>query len=270
MEGPPKIMRSFPETEKKSSRSCADAFNLVRECSKEHTPRSFCIKLLELLKTLCPYDMAAILFFDANNKISGMHTAGRKRRELKKYLVEYTQDFTEKLPEFNLFANMKETSGFLFSGVIDWQNLSDDEFKKQHIAPLNLRYSMSFCFFDLSGTYRVVFALDRVRDVPFSEEEQNCLGLALPVLNNIHRNFFYSGIDDAKGSLQTPWKQYHLTPREEEIMALLCQGMTTQNISSALYISVGTTYKHVANILKKAGVTSKQELIVRIMGRQEF
>ena len=62
MEGPPKIMRSFPETEKKSSRSCADAFNLVRECSKEHTPRSFCIKLLELLKTLCPYDMAAILF----------------------------------------------------------------------------------------------------------------------------------------------------------------------------------------------------------------
>ena len=53
-------------------------------------------------------------------------------------------------------------------------------------------------------------------------------------------------------------------------MALLCQGMTTQNISSALYISVGTTYKHVANILKKAGVTSKQELIVRIMGRQEF
>lgn len=218
--------------------------------------------------------MAALIFLDANNKLSGIHTTGRKRTELKKHLQYYIQDYipdpAEKDVPFNLFCGMREASGFSFSGVFDWKNFSGDEFKKRHIAPLKLCHSMGFCFFDLSGTYRVVFILDRVKDVPFTEEEKNCLGLALPVLNNIHRNFFYSGIDDEKGRLQTPWKQYNLTPREEEILALLCQGMTTQNISSALYISVGTTYKHVANILSKTGVTSKQELLVKLMGRKNL
>lgn len=268
---------SFLEPEGISFRNYRQAFDLVKSCGEEHTPRSFCIRLLELLKQVCPYDMAALIFLDANNKLSGIHTTGRKRMELKKHIQYYIQDYIQNYisniaganTPFNLFCGKREASGFSFSGVFDWKTFSEDEFKRRHITPLGLCHSMGFCFFDLSGTYRVVFILDRVRDTPFSEEEKNCLGLALPVLNNIYRNFFYSGIDDEKGQHQTPWKQYNLTPREEEVLALLCQGMTTQNISSALYISVGTTYKHVANILSKTGVSSKQELLVKLMGRKD-
>ena len=46
--------------------------------------------------------------------------------------------------------------------------------------------------------------------------------------------------------------------------------MTAQNIASALYISVATAYKHIANIFKKTGVTSQQELIVKLLNEKRM
>ena len=114
----------------------------------------------------------------------------------------------------------------------------------------------------------MVFSLDRIRDTPFSEIEKNRLNLALPILNNMHRNFFYQGMDSDGTFLQSPWKEYNLTKREIEITNLLCQGMTVQNISSVLYIALTTTYKHIANIYKKLGVSSQQELLVKMLNRK--
>ena len=74
---------------------------------------------------------------------------------------------------------------------------------------------------------------------------------------------------DSDGTfLQSPWKEYNLTKREIEITNLLCQGMTVQNISSVLYIALTTTYKHIANIYKKLGVSSQQELLVKMLNRK--
>lgn len=50
-----------------------------------------------------------------------------------------------------------------------------------------------------------------------------------------------------------------LTPREEEILALINQGLTNQEISEQLTIEVGTVKNHVHNILNKLGVASRQE-----------
>jgi len=68
--------------------------------------------------------------------------------------------------------------------------------------------------------------------------------------------------------IQSPWKEYELTPRESEIANLLCQGMTVHNISSALYIAVTTTYKHIAHIYEKVGVSSQQELLVKMLNKK--
>lgn len=50
-----------------------------------------------------------------------------------------------------------------------------------------------------------------------------------------------------------------LTPREEEILALINQGLTNQEISEQLTIEVGTVKNHVHNVLNKLGVASRQE-----------
>jgi DNA-binding NarL/FixJ family response regulator len=49
------------------------------------------------------------------------------------------------------------------------------------------------------------------------------------------------------------------TPREREILQLLAENMTNQEIADFLVIEVGTVKNHVHNILEKLGVSSRHE-----------
>jgi DNA-binding NarL/FixJ family response regulator len=50
-----------------------------------------------------------------------------------------------------------------------------------------------------------------------------------------------------------------LTPREEEILELIGEGMTNQEIAEALHIQLGTVKNHVHNILEKLDVSNRQK-----------
>ncbi len=258
-----KITYAFPKRKGVDPSCYIDAYNLVLECSQAHTLRGFSIRLLELLKKVCPYDSAMVFFFNANGKISGKYAVGAKEDWLDMFLDYYLN----MVPEFDIYRGAPETSDCQFSRIIDWSTFPPSEFKRDYIDVLGLKYSWGFCFFDLNGAYRVVISLDRIRDIPFSDAERTRFELALPILNNMHKNFFYQGIDTRERVVQTPWVRYGLTTRESEIVALLCQGMTAQNISNALFIAITTTYKHISNIFRKVGVSSQQELIVKLIGR---
>lgn len=52
-----------------------------------------------------------------------------------------------------------------------------------------------------------------------------------------------------------------LTPREEEVLRLLTQGLTNEQISKRLFIAQSTAKVHVHNILRKLGAKSRVELL---------
>lgn len=54
-----------------------------------------------------------------------------------------------------------------------------------------------------------------------------------------------------------------LSLREQEIFALILQGMTNAEIATLLYISENTVKLHVGNIFKKTGFTNRLELITK-------
>lgn len=262
-----KITYAFPKKKDVDPSCYIDAYTLVLECSLAHSPRSFATRLLELLKKVCPYDEAMVFFFDANGKVSGCYTVNVKDEWVKEYMDIYLS--TDAAPEeVSLYQNLSEDSDFNFSRIIDWGSFPKSDFITNYIDKRGLKYSWGFTFFDLNGAYRVVFALDRTRKEAFSEFERYRLELALPILNNMHRNFFYQGMDTKDHVVQSPWRDFKLTPRESEIANLLCQGMTVQKISSTLYIAVTTTYKHIAHIYEKLGVSSQQELLVKMLNKK--
>ncbi|MEN0049370.1 MAG: response regulator transcription factor [Bacteroidota bacterium] len=56
------------------------------------------------------------------------------------------------------------------------------------------------------------------------------------------------------------FRNYMLTPREQEIATFLTKGMTYKQIAEQLYISIPTVKTHSSNIYKKCGVKNKNEL----------
>jgi DNA-binding NarL/FixJ family response regulator len=63
----------------------------------------------------------------------------------------------------------------------------------------------------------------------------------------------FSRVEDAIGS------PVELTPREEEVLSLIGEGMTNQEIASELYIELGTVKNHVHSILMKLDVSSREQ-----------
>ena len=60
-----------------------------------------------------------------------------------------------------------------------------------------------------------------------------------------------------------------LTKREQEVVELLCRGLSPAHVSKTLKISVSTAYKHIAHIYKKLNVSSQQELLVKVLGDKQ-
>jgi DNA-binding NarL/FixJ family response regulator len=50
-----------------------------------------------------------------------------------------------------------------------------------------------------------------------------------------------------------------LTAREWEVLECLCEGLSTRSIAERLFISATTVRRHVSSILKKLGVSSREE-----------
>lgn len=84
---------------------------------------------------------------------------------------------------------------------------------------------------------------------------------------------YYSDSDELMGG--RPWRgspstahprrdnpSVRLTPRELEVLTLLCQGLSNKLISRRLHISGGTVKTHVGNVLRALGATSRLHAVV--------
>jgi len=69
---------------------------------------------------------------------------------------------------------------------------------------------------------------------------------------------------------EKPNDRDHLTGREIEIIVMICQGMTSQEISDKLFISSKTVETHRSNIFLKAGVKNIAGLIIWAIKNQYY
>jgi DNA-binding NarL/FixJ family response regulator len=69
--------------------------------------------------------------------------------------------------------------------------------------------------------------------------------------------------DDPEGASPVPGLE-RLTPREQDVLALLLDGHRVSEIAGDLFVSQSTVRDHLSSIFKKVGVSSQAELIRRL------
>lgn len=61
---------------------------------------------------------------------------------------------------------------------------------------------------------------------------------------------------------------YHITPREKEILELLSKGLMYKEVAQQLTISINTLKRHIYNMYEKLHVDNKVEAINKVFGRK--
>ena len=59
-------------------------------------------------------------------------------------------------------------------------------------------------------------------------------------------------------------KDFCLSPRETDVLRLICQGQTNREISNHLFICEDTVKGHIKKIMQKMAVNSRSEIIVAL------
>jgi DNA-binding CsgD family transcriptional regulator len=62
-------------------------------------------------------------------------------------------------------------------------------------------------------------------------------------------------------------RAWRLTRREREVARLVIDGLSTEDIAAALFISVHTVRDHLKTMFGKVGVSRRQDLVAVLTGR---
>ena len=241
---------------------CSD---FILRCGDIHEPYRFCVNVIESLREIVPYDQAVLLMLDGNRKLARTHFVGFTDRWKKMYLDYYSRMSGG---DFSLDRDVSEMDGRGRAELIDWHAMSglQNDFMRNYIRPRRLSQTLSLTLFDLKGGPASSIALDKLVDGTFSERDFEVVRLITAHLNNLYKNLFARPVKQVR-----IWDGIvgieDLTPREREVLDLLCQGVKPVYIARELRISVGTANKHIAHIYQKLGVNSKQELLVKLLGK---
>jgi DNA-binding NarL/FixJ family response regulator len=99
----------------------------------------------------------------------------------------------------------------------------------------------------------------------FSERDRDVLDVLLPHLTQLHKH----AAARRHAPPQLARTSEKLTPREQEILELVAEGRTNQEISALLWISPGTVRKHLENAFKKLEVHTRTAAAAAVSALRE-
>ena len=153
---------------------------------------------------------------------------------------ELVKNLTQEVVRYVIRVDLRKAPAHLFLSF---------RFRKKDGAYIKiLRRSSSF---ELDVHGRLVSNFSLLTDISFIDSS-----------NRVEWDFKANGIDgdEFKNVIYSVYRDFY-TPREKEILVLIDEGLTTNQISERLYISSHTVATHRKKMLKKADASSASELI---------
>lgn len=236
-----------------------DLSDFVLRCGTEKSPHGFGASVLDHVAALVPFDQGRLYFLSDNGCVSDMYLIGIGRQDVEEYF-EYYHDVDNGEFSVRRLAHLYSTRyPSLDECIRDGSSYRQMQIG-EYVAELGIKYSFGLGLWDAQGCLRCLYTLDRVCDVPFSQEEKETAYIAFQHLNQLFQNLCLMPAQNSP----CPVSPQLLTKRENEIAVLLVKGITPAEISKRLCISFATVNKHLANMHRKLHVATRQELIVHL------
>ena len=240
--------------------------DFLLDCGSIRDPIEFSKRVINQINTLIPYDQARLYFINDNGTVYDEYLLGVSKHVVSEYHNYYSRvdnglySITKRVQNFRNHYPKVEDS------IYDWSRYGcHEKFFQEYVRPYQIRHSFGLGLRDANNTLKCIFSLDRVCDVKYSVSEVEIMRLIRSHLDNLYQNLYVmppnsNGNMNNKIMIDSP-----LTSRESEIAELLKRGVTPIHISEKLCISNTTVHKHITNIHAKLNVSTRQELIVKLL-----
>lgn len=232
-------------------------YNFLLLCGQASSPEELARKIIDNIGMLCSFDAASAYLMSSSGAVIESYLRNIEEKWIKIYLGYY-MNTDDKRYSLNHVSD-RHPKNIPYIKCHNWLEEESSEFIPDFIRVRGLTYSCGFGLYDMNQKCRMSIALDRMGDRNFSPEELENLQIALPLLNDMHKNFYH--VQFSSRAKRKQENNEALTVRESQITALLCQSASPAEISHTLHIAQSTTYKHIANIYQKLNVSSQRELL---------
>ena len=191
----------------------------------------FTSKIMKMIRMLIPYTKGWFIILDDDRKI----------RKEQSYFIGLDTDVKDK------YTDVREKTDFYI----------------KFLKPEDIIFGCGIILIKNSRIIGMFNLFRNEKSGDFNEKELYVLNLLKNHIANMLHNVMR--LDRASitvnKSLNNFAKTYGLTSRESEILSLINKGLSNQEISDKVVISVSTVKKHIYNIYNKTGVSSRGQLI---------
>ena len=240
--------------------------DIVMGIYSEHDLRKMRLKFLDEIQELIPHDKS---FFDLgyikNTQVVFFDPVSNNMEE--KYLASYF-DMYESTDVMFWFFSQNNADIYRESDYVTEKMLEASVFYNEWLKPQGIKRSIGGRIAMDKMLYGSVTLWRTEENGDFSEEEM----LILEILSRHLARYFYNRYPNGiRRNNENEYSDslmhiYGLTDREAEIVDQIYQGLTSKDISEALFISENTVKKHTDNIFKKMNVRNRSQVIRIVHG----
>ena len=224
-------------------------------------------KTLSVLRLLIPFSKGYFVFLDKKRQISKDLSVflGFEESDVEKYIGTYHEkDYLQ-----YLYSLTNESTVYKDSAMIDESVRIETEFYQFFLKPAGIPFGAGIVLAKNQEIF-AVFNLFRSENLgDFSEKDIYILNILKKHLENMVLNaiqFGKAGQSEEK-TLSRAVKDFALSEREADVLRLLADGFSNNDISEQIHVSISTVKKHVYNIFNKAGVNSRTQLLTMIYAK---
>lgn len=229
--------------------------------------REFRRTVLEELRLLIPYDSAAFFLTDLSKGVGAdaspfVDPVGVNTPE--GVLDEFVDSAWRTVDDPNAFA-ITESRVFRERDCAEPGTLDDSKYFHDYLNDFFIATCNFACEKGPLGSLNL--NRESYHD-DFSDKEMYILKIIEPRITS--RLMKHALTQDSDEDSRTQFfREFRITNREQEVIYCLSEGLSNEEISARLFISAGTAKKHVENIYRKTGCTSRLSLVL-LLGQYHF